>query len=52
MPKRSSLPTWIHSLPVARHLLRENEIKLCQKMTVAYYWGFYGQLPKKRDPMN
>ena len=51
-PKRPSLPTWIHSIPADYHLLQENEIQLCQKMTVSYYWALYTQLLKKRNILN
>jgi hypothetical protein len=51
-PKRPSMPTWIHSIPVAEHLLRENELQLCHKMTVSYYWAVFAQLLKKRNPLN
>jgi len=51
-PRRPPGPNWIHTIPVAEQLLRVNEIQLCQKMTVAYYWGVYSQLLKKRNPLN
>ena len=51
-PKQPKLPTWIHSIPIAHELLRENEIVLCQKMTVAFYWAVFYQQLKRRNPMN
>lgn len=51
-PKRPPLPTWIHSIPVATSLLRENEYQLCHKMTVSYYWAVYAQILKKRNRLN
>ncbi|HWK03782.1 MAG TPA: hypothetical protein VNS58_09125 [Puia sp.] len=52
IPKRPKLPTWIHSIPIANTILRENEIILCQKMTVSFFWAVYAQHLKKRNPMN
>ena len=51
-PKRPPVPTWIHTIPVAEHLLRANEIQLCQKISVSYYWAVCAQLLKKRNPLN
>jgi len=51
-PKRPPVPTWIHSIPVAESLLQGNELRLCQKLTVSYYWAAYGQFLKKRNPLN
>jgi len=51
-PKHPKLPTWVHSIPIAHELLRENEIVLCQKMTVSFYWAVFYQHLKKRNPMN
>ena len=50
--KRPTTVTWIHSVPVAHHLLRENEIQLCQKLTVSFFWAVYGQRLKKQNPLN
>ncbi len=51
-PERPKIPTWIHSIPIAPDLLRENEIVLCQKMTVSFFWAAYTQQLKKSNPMN
>lgn len=51
-PKRPPLPTWIHFIPVAENLLRKNEIKLCQDMTLSLFWAVYGQLFIKRNSLN
>jgi len=42
IPILPKLDTWIHSIPVAQHLLREHEIILCQKMTVSFWYAVYG----------
>jgi hypothetical protein len=52
VPQKLTLPTWIHSIPVAADLLRDNETVLCQKMTTSYFWAVYGQSQKKRKPAN
>ena len=52
IPRRPPVPNWIHTIPVAEHLLLANEIQLCQKMTVPYSWGVCAQLLKKRNPLN
>lgn len=52
VPKRPKIPTWIHSIPIAHDILRENEIILCQKMTVSFYWAVYAQHLKKINPLN
>ena len=51
-PKHPKIPTWIHSIPIAHDLLQENEIILCQKMTVSFYWAVFAQQLKKQNPMN
>ena|ERR1700754_1539093 len=51
-PKHPKVPTWIHSIPIAHELLWENEIVLCQKMTVSFYWAVFYQQLKRRNPMN
>jgi hypothetical protein len=51
-PKHPKIPTWIHSIPIAHDLLRDNEVILCQKMTVSFFWAVYAQHLKKRNPMN
>jgi len=43
---RPSLGMWIHSIPINHQLLRENEIELCQKLTVAFYWAVFAQWTK------
>ncbi|WP_431209668.1 hypothetical protein ACQ86N_26435 [Puia sp. P3] len=50
--KRPTIGTWIHSIPVGHHLLRENEVLLCQKLTVAFFWATYAQRMKKQNPLN
>ena len=50
--KKPSVETWIHSVPVGHHLLRDNEVQLCQKLTVAFFWAVYGQNLKKNNPLN
>jgi hypothetical protein len=52
VPRHPKIPTWIHSIPIAHNLLRENEIFLCQKMTVSFYWAVFAQQLKKSNPMN
>ena len=52
IPRHPSIPTWIHSIPNGHDLLRENEIILCQKMTVSFYWAVFYQQLKRRNPMN
>jgi hypothetical protein len=52
VPKRPKIPTWIHSIPIAPTLLRDNEVTLCQKMTVSFFWAVYVQHLKKSNPMN
>jgi hypothetical protein len=51
-PKRPKMPTWIHSVPVNDSILRPNEIVLCQKMTVSFFWAVYAQQLKRSNPMN
>jgi len=51
-PKHPKIPTWIHSIPIAPAILRENEIILCQKMTVSFFWAVYAQHLKKSNQMN
>jgi hypothetical protein len=51
-PKRPKVPTWIHSVPVTDSILRPNEIVLCQKMTVSFFWAVYSQRLKRSNPMN
>jgi hypothetical protein len=50
--KRPTTVTWIHSVPVGHHLLGENEIQLCQKLTVSFFWAVYGKRLKKQNPLN
>jgi len=52
IPKRPIVPTWIHSIPIAHDILRENEIILCQKMTVSFFWGIYAQHLRRSNAMN
>ncbi len=49
---RPSVATWIHSIPVAHQLLRDNELELCQKLTVSFFWAVYAQHLKKQNPFN
>lgn len=50
--KRPTTEVWIHSVPVGHHLLRENEIQLCQKLTVSFFWAVYRQHLKRQNPLN
>ena len=52
VPKQPKIPTWIHSIPILPAVLRENEVLLCQKMTVSFFWAVYAQHLKKSNPMN
>jgi hypothetical protein len=52
VPKHPKIPTWIHSIPIAASALRDNEVILCQKMTVSFFWAVYAQLLKKSNQMN
>jgi len=51
-PKHPKIPTWIHSIPIAPTLLRDNEVILCQKMTVSFFGAVYAQHLKKSNQMN
>lgn len=50
--KRPITDNWIHSIPVGFHLLRENEIRLCEKLTVSFYWAAYSQQLSRVNPLN
>jgi len=52
IPKRPKMPNWIHSVPVNDSILRPNEIFLCQKMTVSFFWAVFAQQLKRSNPMN
>lgn len=52
VPKRPKMPTWIHSIPIAPTILRDNEISLCQKITLSFFWALYAQRLKKSNPLN
>ena len=52
VPHHPKLPTWIHSIPIAYARLRENELILCQKITVSFFWAVYAQHLKKSNSMN
>jgi len=52
LPLRPKISTWIHSIPIAQEVLRENEIILSQKMTVSFFWAVYAQRLKRSNPMN
>lgn len=43
--KQPVVENWIHSIPMppAYPLLRENEIILCEKLTIAFFWAVYAQ---------
>jgi len=52
VPKPPKLPCWIHSIPIAYDRLRENEVILCTKVTVSFFWATFYQKLKKSNPMN
>ena len=52
VPKPPKLPCWIHSIPIAYDRLRENEVTLCTKVTVSFFWATFYQKLKKSNPMN
>jgi len=47
--KTPGVSKWIHSVPVQHHLLRPNEIELCQKLTVAFFWAVFAQRKKRSE---
>lgn len=53
-PKRPRVENWIHSIPMplAYPLLRENEILLCEELTIAFFWAVFAQWFKKHNPLN
>ena len=50
--KRPKMSTWIHSIPVNDSILRPNEIILCKKITVAFFWAVFAQHLKRGNLMN
>ena len=50
--QRPTIGTWIHSIPVGHRLLRENEVQLCQKLTVTFFWAVFAQRMKRQNPLN
>ena len=51
-PKHPKIATWIHSIPMAHELLRDNEVLLCQKVTVSLFWAVNVQRMKKSGKLN
>ena len=53
-PKEPKVENWIHSIPIppAYTLLRENEVILCEQLTIAFFWAVYAQWFKKHNPLN
>lgn len=43
MAPEPTLGNFIHSVPVGYPSLRENEIKLCEQLTVAIYYAVFGK---------
>jgi hypothetical protein len=52
IPPQPKVESWIHSIPVSYESLRPNEISLCEKLTVSFFWGVYGQHWKRANPLN
>jgi len=52
IPTRPKLPSWIHSIPINPGILQDNEVALCTKITVSFFWAAYAQLLRKRNPLN
>lgn len=51
-PIRPTVEAWIHSIPVGYHLLRQNEVQLCEKLTVAIFYAVFGRHEKKSNSLN
>jgi len=51
-PTRSNKDAWIHLIPIPGPQLRESEIFLCEKMTVALFWRIYATVIVKSNPYN
>jgi hypothetical protein len=51
-PKRPTMESWIHSIPVPGPSLRENEILLSQKITLSFFWHRFAHFINKRNPYN
>jgi hypothetical protein len=49
--KRPKMPTWIHSVPVNVSILRPNEVILCKKVTVSFFWAVFAQHLKRVGAM-
>ena len=52
IPVQPSIGTWIHSIPIRQEILRDNEIKLCQQLTVSFFWAVYAQSLKRGKSTN
>jgi len=48
-PKRPAMESWIHCIPVPGPTLRENEILLCQKITLSFFWHGFAHVIKNRN---
>lgn len=43
---------WIHSIPVNYDLLTADEVRLCEKVITAFYWGIYAKQTGAGIPIN
>jgi hypothetical protein len=50
--RRPTVGNWIHSIPVGFHLLRPNEVQLCEKLTVAIFYSVFGRRVKSHTSLN
>jgi hypothetical protein len=50
--RRPTVGNWIHSIPVGFHLLRPNEVQLCEKLTVAIFYSVFGMRLKSHTSLN
>ncbi len=52
IPRQPDLGTWIHMLPIKDYLLGVEERKLCQQLSMAFFWVIYLQLHPDGAEMN
>jgi hypothetical protein len=43
---------WIHSVPVHYELLTKEEVRLCEKITTAFYWGLHAKREMNKKKLN
>lgn len=43
---------WIHSVPVNYNLLSQQEVRLAENISIAFYWNIYAKTTRESNPLN